>query len=67
MVIRLANCSEKHAVLFHVATLTCLNHAEGGGGRVLNVLQLSTTFVGDAQAAQNCSSQVRTAGALDWW
>ena len=44
-----------------------LNHAEGGGGRVLNVLQLSTTFVGDAQAAQNCSSQVRTAGALDWW
>lgn len=66
MVIRLANCSEKQAVLFHVATLTCLDHAEGGGGRVLNVLQLSTTFVGDAQAAQNCSSQVRTAGELGW-
>lgn len=66
MVIQLANCSEKQAVFFHVATLMCLDHAEGGGGRALNFLQLSTIFVGDAQAAQSWSGQARPAGELRW-
>ena len=66
MVIQLANCSEKQAVFFHVATLTCLDYAEGGGGRALNFLQLSTVFVGEAQAAQSWSGQARPAGELHW-
>ena len=55
MVIQLATYSEKQASSFHVATLTCLDHAEGWGVRALNFLQLSIAFEGDAQAAQSRS------------
>lgn len=67
MVIQLATCSEKQAAFFHVATLTCLDHAAGGGGRALNFLQLSTAFEGDAQAAQSLelpSQACRRAGLV---
>lgn len=64
MVIQLAIFSEKQAVFFHVATPTCLDHAEGGGE--LTYLQLSTAFVGDVQAAQSWSRRAKLAEGLGW-
>lgn len=64
MVIQLATCSEKQAAFFHVATLTCLDRAEGGGGKALNLLQLSTAFEGEAQAAE---SQAAEPGLREGW
>lgn len=66
MLIQLANCSEKQATFFHVAILTCLDHAEVWGDKALNFLQLSIAFEESAQAAQSWSCQARPAGELDW-
>lgn len=65
LLIQLANCSEKQVTFFHVAILTCLDHAKVWGDKALNFLQLSTAFEEGAQAAQSWRCQARPAGGLD--